>query len=402
MPAAAGQARPIRLAHLAGVPAIYYTPLFRRLAQDPRLDFTVIYASSEGLRPFDPKWFGEARTWDADLTSGYRSIFLRAADTTPSLGDRVWQVRNWDIVPTLVRGRYDVLTMAGYHSLTYLMGALTQRALGGQVVFREDQTLLDPRSALNLIAKQLTLRPLFSLGRAMYASRENKRWFQNFGVPDERLFSTPLTVDNDAFQAAARELAPRREEIKREFGIDEGSGPVVLGVARLVPKKQPQFLLEAFRRVRERERCVLLLAGSGPLEDELREQAARDEIPDVVFGGFLNASEIARAYVAGDVFALLSREKETFGLVVNEAMNFGLPVVVSDRVGCASDLVSPGHNGFVVSSRDPAEAAAALERLVRDAGLRERMGRASRERIDSWTVEQTAEGFVAAARDAVS
>ena len=172
---------------------------------------------------------------------------------------------------------------------------------------------------------------------------------------------------------------------------------VIATVSRLIAKKQPLFVLEAFRRARERIRCVLLVVGSGPLEQRLRDQVRLQRIPDVVFAGFLNRSEVARAYAAADVFTLLSAEKETFGLVVNEALNFGLPAVVSDRVGCAPDLVSTGANGYVVSSRDPDEAARAFERLAGDAGLRARIGAASRERIDGWDVERSAVGILRAA-----
>jgi glycosyltransferase involved in cell wall biosynthesis len=393
--------RPIRLAHLAGVPTPYFAPLFRRLAADPRLDFTVLYASSEGIRPVETVWYGEPFAWDIDLLSGYRSIFLRAADGTPALGERTWSVRNWDIALELARGRYDVLSLSGYNSVTYLLGAVTQRALGGDVLFREEQTLLDPRSLLNVVVKQLALRLLFRQGRALYISRENRRWFQHFGVPDNRLFATPYTVDNQVFQAAADTLAGHRESLRQELGLRSPGHPVLLSVSRLIPVKQPGFLLEAFRRARRQVECSLLIVGAGPLEQSLRDQVARDRIPDVVFAGFMNRSEIARAFVAADAFALLSREHETFGLVVNEAMNFELPVIVSDRVGCALDLVSHDHNGFVVSSTDADEAAAAIIRLASDPKLRSRMGAASHERIQNWSVERTAAGFVAAATDAV-
>ena len=128
----------------------------------------------------------------------------------------------------------------------------------------------------------------------------------------------------------------------------------------------------------------------------MRGAVERDRIPDVHFTGFLNQSEIASAYVCGDVFALLSREHETFGLVVPEAMNFELPIVVSDKVGCHADLVSHGLNGYVVSHRDPDAAAAALGRLVTDIDLRRRMGEQSRARIDEWTPEHTVQGVLAA------
>src|SRR3954453_5109450 len=255
--------RVVRVAHLAGSIAPDNVPLYRRLARDPRIDLTVLVGSSEGIaRPLDARWYGGSREWDDDLTSGYRCVFLRAAGSTPALASHFWSVRNWDIVPVLVQGRYDVVWLAGYNAITYVLAALTQRALGGEVVFREDQTLIDPRSAANMIAKQLTLRPLLSLGRALYTSSENRRWFQHFGVPDDRLFAAPHSVDNEGFQRAAANLESKRDAIRAEFGIAEAAGPVILTVSRLAPEKQPLVLLEAFRRARQRERCVLLVVGS--------------------------------------------------------------------------------------------------------------------------------------------
>ena len=96
--------------------------------------------------------------------------------------------------------------------------------------------------------------------------------------------------------------------------------------------------------------------------------------------GFLDQSQIARAYVAADIFALVSSHDETWGLVVNEAMNFGLPIIVSDRVGSASDLVKDGHNGFVVP-HDDLDALIARYRLVVSDDLRTRFGEASRQMI---------------------
>ena len=393
--------RPIRLVHLAGQPAPSVIPLYRRLAADARVEFTVLYGYSEGVRPYDDG-YGTPIAWDADLLDGYDSIFLRSADRTPGLGAHFWSARNFDVVPLVMRRRWDVLSMAGYNSATYVMAALAQRASGGALLFREEQTTLDPRSFSNTVAKQVVLRPYLGLGRGLFISTENRRWLEAHGVPTERLFASPYTVDNAFFQAQAVELHPRRDELRASFGIGRQSGPVIATVSRLIAKKQPLLLLDAFRRARERVPCVLLIVGTGPLEAEMREYVDRRQIPDVVFAGFLNRSEISRAYAAADVFTLLSGEKETFGLVVAEALNFGLPVAVSDRVGCAPDLVSPGHNGFVVPAGDPGPAAHAFVALASAEGLRARMGTASRQRIDSWNVERSAEGVVAAAMAATS
>ena len=172
---------------------------------------------------------------------------------------------------------------------------------------------------------------------------------------------------------------------------------MLLFSARLVPNKQPEKVLEAFGRVRAERPCALLVLGKGPLGNELADAARREGIPDVVFAGFLDQTEIWRAYACADVLTLFSALHETWGIVVNEAMNFSLPVVVSDKVGCARDLVSEGRNGFVVPSDDVGALASRIATLIDDAELRRRFGAESRAIIDRWTPERTAEGVVSAA-----
>ncbi len=147
--------------------------------------------------------------------------------------------------------------------------------------------------------------------------------------------------------------------------------------------------------------CTLLVVGSGECEAEMRAQIERMQIPDVFLAGFLNQSQVAKAYACADAFTLLSKEHETFGLVVNEAMNFGLPLVLSDKVGSGADLLSDGLNGYRVLSTDVDPAAARLEALAADPELRTQMGAQSFKRIQDWTGERGAQGVVAAVAAAV-
>jgi glycosyltransferase involved in cell wall biosynthesis len=103
------------------------------------------------------------------------------------------------------------------------------------------------------------------------------------------------------------------------------------------------------------------------------------------------------AYAAADLFVLPSKLHETWGLVVSEAMNFGLPVVVSDKVGCAADLVHPGRNGVIVPHDDAGALAHAIGTLLADPSLRQFFGAESRRIIDAYTIAAAADGIVAAA-----
>ena len=390
----------IRLALVAGSPVYYQAPLYRRIAGDPHIELTAIFASTAGaLRPFE-NGFGTPVDFGVDALEGYSSRFLKKAGSNPS-GGSTFDLHDRDVVAAVWRGRYDVLWLHGYHTMTHVLAAVAQKARGGAILYREEQTLLNPRPRWKTALKHVGLPWLFQGSYGLFIGIENRRWFERWGMPPERLFPVPYAVDNEALQRAAFELAPRRERLRMELGVRRDAGPVILMVGRLIPKKQPMHMLEAYRRVRASRPCSLLVVGSGPLEDALRRKVAVEEIPDVVFAGFRSQTEIARAYAAADIFALVSSHDETWGLVVNEAMNFRLPIVASDRVGSTSDLVRSGQNGFVVPHDDLDALVAVLNRLIESSDLRERFGDASLAMILPRTYDVAAAGLVTAVRAAV-
>lgn len=392
--------QPIKVGMLAASPVPYQIPLYRAIAADPRLDFTAIFASSAGVRP-ERLGFSEPIAWDIDALKGYRSIFLRRADQAGVDSASMLRHRDIDVITTLLRCNFEVLWCHGYSSLTHLLAIATQIARRRPLLIRDDQTLLHPRPRLKKLLKAVLLPAILKRSFALYVGIENKRWFESYGVPLAREFHVPWCVDNSFFRKDATALMPRRSELRQEFGIRAHAGPVILSVCRLIPKKQPLFLLEAFRRVRERERCSLLLVGSGELEGEIRREIALRDIPDVILAGFLNQSEVGRAYAVADVFALPSKMHETWGLVVNEAMNFHLPLVVTNKVGCAPDLVQEGVNGFVVSADDPRELAERLEALVASRKLRADFGAVSLKIVSRFTYPVAVEGVLRALEVAV-
>jgi glycosyltransferase involved in cell wall biosynthesis len=389
----------VRLAVLAASPIHYQVPLYRRIAKDPRIEFTAIFASSGGVRPHDAG-YGKPIAWDADLLSGYRSHFLRWAEQNP-IGGGFFKIRGFDIIDTLLERQFDVLWIHGYNFLTHQLAAITQLLQRRTILFREEQTLLHGRPLLKRVVKALWLRLLFSRSLVLYIGSENRQWFKSFRVPDSRMFFAPYCVDNERFALEAEQLASSRSALRASFGLPDESIPVVLMCGRLIPKKQPLLLLEAFRRVRQQMKCALMIVGSGELEASIRARVSSDKIPDVVLAGFLNQTQISRAYAAADLFVLPSGFHETWGIVVNEAMNFSLPVIVTDRVGCARDLVQVGRNGFVVSAQDPAPLAEAIAQLVIRPTLRRQFGAASRDIVQDWNYDRAAAGVIAATARAV-
>jgi glycosyltransferase involved in cell wall biosynthesis len=207
------------------------------------------------------------------------------------------------------------------------------------------------------------------------------------GVPKGRIFDVPYTVDNERFIAAAALNPEERAAVRARFGLPPGK-PVILYAAKFIARKHPDDVIRAAALLRdEGYDFTVFMVGMGEMDDELRALVRDLGLTNVVFGGFVNQTELPRAYAASDVFVLPS-ESEAFGLTVNEVMCAGIPVVVSDEVGCVPDLVRDDINGYRIKAGSPAALAGALEKLLRDPAKRAGMGRQSLKIIGDWSYEQ--------------
>ena len=384
----------VRVAHLVSHPIQYFAPLYRELARRPDIDLTVYFYSDATLREFYDPGFGRAVRWDLPLVEGYRTRICRSA-ATGEIPSGFFGRPHGDIVREVGFGRYDVVWAHGYAHLTTWLVFAAARARGAGLLIRDEQTLLHGRPWYTRAAKAVLLRALLSQAWGLYIGEQNRRYLERYGVPPARLVAARYCVDNRVLQQRALELRAQRPALRAGFGITDDA-PVVLFCGKLVEKKQPLLLLEAFERVQRRQRCWLLIAGDGPLRPAAEDLVARRRIPRVRMPGFLNQTELPAAYTAADLFVLPSARHETWGLVVNEAMNFALPIIVSDTVGCAEDLVRPHWNGVVVSHRDVDALADAIATLVADPEQRRAFGARSLKLVGEYSVEACADGIVAA------
>ena len=247
------------------------------------------------------------------------------------------------------------------------------------------------RAIKRLLVPQ-AVRPAAALARDGQLAREH---LISYGADPERMWTFANTVDVPAVVARTDELRGRRDAIRHELGFAPDD-VVVLQVGRLLPVKGADVLIDAAAEIGG---VRLLLVGDGPERDRL-ESRARALGADPVFAGFRWSDKLLDAYVAADVFCLLSR-RETWGVVVNEAAAAGLPLVLSDGVGAAADLLVDAENGVLVPAGDIAATRAALARLAGDAGLRSRYGARSRELVGQWGYEPSEAAFEQAVRAAV-
>jgi glycosyltransferase involved in cell wall biosynthesis len=383
----------VRVAHLVSHPVQYLVPVYREISKNPDVDLTVYFYSDTSIgKHFDVE-FGREFEWSTPLLGGYKYRFLPSSKGKQT--GKTFEWPNWDVLAEVIRQQYDVIWINSYIGTNAWFARFAALLSGTPVFFRDDTNLLSPRPFWKRALKSIFLRNFLRGTWALYVGEEARRYWTFYGIPAQRLFFSPHCVDNEFWSSKARELAPRRTEIRRSLGVDDDA-PVILFCGKFIPKKQPLMLLSAYSTVRKELPCWLVMVGDGSLRIDIETQIRESGIANTILPGFLNQDELPFAYTAADIFVLPSAFYETWGLVVNEAMNFGMPVVVSDKVGCGKDLVKDGWNGFVFPHTDERQLADRLRRLVKDAALRKEFGKNSAKLIADYTVENCAKGIVRA------
>jgi glycosyltransferase involved in cell wall biosynthesis len=389
----AGPERPLRVAVLSELPTSYRWPLFQRVAQAPGLDVTVFYyARNESDRGWTVPVDGDGGSPRVEFlpgrafhVAGRRSLFFH------------W---NPSIVRRLRRDAFDVAVIPGWSMPTSVAAELACRARRiPYVVFSETHDR-SPRPAWLRAVKRVALRPLVAGASAWLATGTlSEQFFVRHGARRDRIFRFANTPDVEALARDVDAARRRRAEVRAALGVPVDA-PMALFVARLIGAKDPATLLEAQALLESSGRAPwLVLVGDGPEAKTLRELHDARRLCRVRFAGGRSPREMAEVYAAADLFVLPSLH-EPWGVVVNEAMAAGLPLVLSDRVGAAPDLLVDGANGRLVPAGDATRLAAAMDEIANDADLRARMGAESRRIIASWGHEPSVRGFVAAVRTA--
>lgn len=377
----------MRLGILASHPVQYYAPLFRRLAQ--MVDVHVFYAYRASPQDQARAGFGTAFDWDVDLTSGYTHEFLHNVSRSPGT-DHFKGCDTPDVGVVLKQRRCDALLVTGWHLKSYLQGVWAAKRSGLPVLVRGDSQLGTPRSALRQYGKRL-LYPFFlrRFDAALYVGERSRAYYSYYGVPEERLFFSPHSVDTAWFKARAQ--PPAREEARVRMGLDP-KAKVVLFAGRMLPFKRPGDLLDAAALCRRNGLAIeVLIAGDGEMREPLGASAAQQGVPLHLLG-FCNQTEMPAAYAAADCLVLTSDARETWGLVANEALACGTPIIVSDACGCHPDLTADPRAGRVFPMGD----VAALARAISETFAAPVACDALEAMTQTYNLEASARGIVAA------
>jgi glycosyltransferase involved in cell wall biosynthesis len=362
--------------------APYRIPVFNALASRSGIDLHVIFLSEN-----DPS----LRQWRV-----YKDEIKFHHDVLPSWRQRFGKYKvliNRGVVSALNKTAPDAVLCGGYNYLASWEAAAWASVNRVPLLLWSESTALDKRRGHRLV--EFMKSRFLSLCRAFVVpGKSSLQYLKDLGIPDQRIFTARNAVDIRLFAGLAEEA--RRDEFQVRA---RRSLPLryFLCVGRLVRAKGVFDLLEGYAQLDDttRAKIGLVFVGDGSDRSELMAQASRIAQGTIQFPGFVHREELPEFYALAEAL-ILPTHSDTWGLVVNEAMSCGLPVVVTSVAGCVADLVEDNWNGLVVSAGDSSQLAAAMARLAGDSAPRTEMGARSKERIEGYSPEVWADGLTKA------
>jgi glycosyltransferase involved in cell wall biosynthesis len=291
------------------------------------------------------------------------------------------------MIAALFKEPKSVIVVHGWGYLTLLLVIIFGRLSGHTVCLRSETPYKQEKlhSSLKLFLRKILLKQfMFRLiDKFLFVGKQNKEFYKYYGVENKDLVFAPYAVDNDRFDEDYQKLKTVKESLKQGLKIPEQNF-VILYSGKYIPKKRPLDLLKAFHAVNN-PKATLVMIGEGELRGDMEEYIKNNAVNNVILTGFINQSYISSYYAVGDIFVMCSEQGETWGLSINEAMNFELPVVASDMVGSTDDLVVENETGYTYRCGNVKELSEILIRLSLDEKLQKRLGENAKEKINHYS-----------------
>jgi len=371
-----------RVVILTEIISPYRIPVFNALAETPGIDLHVIFLAETDATMWQWKVYKEDIQFSYQVLAHWR----RRVSTYNVLLNR-------GVCAALAKATPDVVVLGGYSYLAMWQAQRWARGRKIPVLLWSESNLGDRRKGRRPVEwlKKLFVR---SCTGFIVPGKSAKRYLSSFGIPDRAIFTAPNAVDNEFFAGAARAARTQAAETRAKLGLPKS---YFLFVGRMIPEKGIGILLQAYEKLDAplRKRVGLVLAGDGPGRAQSVEDAARIWPGKFVFPGFLQREDLAVLYGLAEAF-VFPTFSDPWGLVVNEAMACGLPVIATDVAGATTDLVRDGWNGRTVSAGDIDGLVSAMRQLAQDREGTQRMARNSLEHIANFTARTWADGFTRA------
>lgn len=358
----------MRLAILVTHPVQYFAPVFRELAQYTNLELKVFFGCDHGTKHQEDQNFGVSFKWDCEPTIGYDHECLSNSsikDLAKSSGVKV----AFQALYKINKYKPDVVLIFSYAPIFITLSTLLLRIAGYRLMLRAETT--DEALSRSTIKDNLRKWILTSYYRQFkhFFPIGTNSWnhYQRMGISSDNMSTAFYAIDVEFFQKQIDLWQPQRAQLRAAAGI-KPQDKVLIYCGKMFSDKNPLLIPQALGLLSQEEKKNLwfIAVGDGELRSDFEKAAKRELGSRSLFVGFKNQSQLGEYYAMADILILPSRKGETWGLVVNEALQFGLRVIVSDKVGSSKDLISSTNQGSKFISGDSQSLADSINFVIQE------------------------------------
>jgi len=367
-------------------PIQYQAPIYRKLSE--LYDIKVYFLMNQTAKGQGKAGFGVDFEWDVPLTEGYNFEFLTNISNKATTGSYTGIVIDEkELKKVLEVDRPSLVIVNGWFPKGLRQVASFFKRKGITTVCRGDSNLSMTSNHLKNLLKEVYIRWIVrKFDYFLYVGEASRQFYLHYGIDKFRLFPAVHSINTPFFEEEYQSITP----------VKNKDGKIILGfVGKLINKKEPLLLLDAINKSKWKDSIILKVVGDGPLKQSLLDKALELNI-ELDFVGFLNQSEIVKkGYANLNALILPSSINETWGLVVNEVMTGGIPVLGSNRVGCHEDLVIDGVTGYIFESGNFENFVEKLNQLIEKLKSGYDFSENVFKQINKYSIDQTIKGYSA-------
>lgn len=334
----------MKVLFLTNVPSPYRVGFFTELGK--KCELTVLYERRTAS--------DRDKNWKADAGKTYQAIFLKGVEvgTDNSFCPQVFHY---------LKSEYDIVVIGMYSTYTAMLAMMWMKLNHKQYVISTDGGFVRKESRIKKKFKSFWMSGAsFWLGTGKLA----REYLCYYGAKNERIFDYPFTSVDEADIIPTVLKSEEKKELKKELGIF--AEKVVISVGQFIPRKGFDILLESCKSALDDNTELLIIGGT---KEDLERVTARKIPQNVKVCPFMSKHRLFQHYLAADFFVLPTRE-DVWGLVVNEAMACGLPVLTTDRCGAGIEMIKHGENGWIIPAEDRKALADWVYKIVNSSELR--------------------------------
>lgn len=365
----------MRVLFLQNIPSPYRVKFFSLLGN--LVDLTVLYELRNASNR-DDSWKAE----EVEIT--YKEVFLNTKRIISDGGIGI------DVLSYLTRD-YDFIIVGTHGTPTSKLAMFYMRTLGIPYILNVDGMLSSELAGKSYINRQLR-RLLFKGANAYFTSGcDTDYYIKQLGIDiiNKCYHYHFSSIENK--DIVEYDVEVNKEQLKNKLGVVEKH--MILCVTRFIPKKGVEVLINAFTTLNRNDIALVVIGGDESIYDEVLINVNKKIRQHIFFPGFMQEAKLCQYYMAADVFVLPTHHDE-WGLVINEAMAKGLPIITTDMCGAGLEIIKNGENGFVIHDNDECELKNKIEYLIDNKEVREYMRRKNIEVAHKYTIEAMVEDHI--------